>query len=169
MSIQPINNTPENLPITQDDLLNIPQIAALTQKQQSVLYYMLIGLFDTDDLQTDNEIAKKANVDIKTVFNCRHNPQFNAVYTGMVKELTKSKTGILINRLFEQSRKSTKAAEILLKYSDQLIEKQQRLNANINVNTDTGNHLENLVSMLKSAGYTLDRLVNEITDIWNSL
>ena len=167
MSLEPTNNTPDNLPITQENLLNIPQIAALTQKQQSVLYYMLIGLFDTDDQQTDSEIAKKANVDIKTVFNCRHSPQFNAVYTGMVKELTKSKTGILINRLFEQSRKSTKAAEILLKYSDQLIEKQQRLNANINYSADSGNHLENLVGMLKTAGYTLERLLTEITDIWN--
>jgi len=168
------NNLPANL-ITENNLPemllsveNLPTLAALTQKQQMVMYVMLKNLMQSDDLCTDDKIAHEANVDAKTVFLARHNPQFNQIYTHLVKEITRSYTGIVINRLFNQSKTSTKAAEILLKYTDQLIDKQQRLNANINYSQTSNNHLENLVESLKHAGYTLERLLTEITDIWNS-
>ena len=130
---------------------------------------MLDAFNDPVGLDTDTALAEKAACSRETVANCRRNPAFISAYNHFVKEIAKTRTGTVINRLFKMTENSPKAIETYLKYTDQLIEKQQRLNANINYTTDTGNHLENLVSMLKTAGYTLDRLLNEITDIWNSL
>ena len=160
-----------NLPvfISLDYLPEIASITALTQKQQSVLYWMLKNISSSDDTFTDEKIAELANCDTKTVWNCRHDNQFNAVYTSLVKEITKSHTGLIINRLLTLSKTSTKAAEILLKYTDQLITKTQNINANLNYSsTNPQSHLQNLIDMLKAAGYTKERLMQEIDELWNS-
>jgi len=169
MSLELSNDTSDNLPDNPIEFSNLSQLALLTQKQKNVLFYMLQSFMNVDDISTDVEIARLAGCDRATVFNCRNNPAFLSVYSHFIKEISKSRVGTVVNRLYKMTDKSEKAIETYLKYTDQLIEKQQRLNANINYTTDSGNHLENLVSMLKTAGYTLDRLVGEITDIWNSL
>jgi len=157
-----------NLQIDDIDFGNISQIANLTQKQKIVLFYMLESFQNPDELDTDTAIAEKSSCTRETVSNCRKNPSFISAYTYLVKEISKTRTGTVLNRLYDMTKDSPKAVETFLKYTDQLIDKQQRLNANINYTQGTGNHLESLVESLKHAGYTLERLLTEITDIWNS-
>ena len=164
----PVIISQNSLPDEEINFSNIPSIAVLTQKQKIVLYYMLQAFQEPDTYDTDVKIAEKAGVDKSTIWNCRNNPDFISAYSYLVKEIAKTRTGTVINRLYELTKQSPKAIETYLKYTDQLIDKQQRLNANINYTQGTGNHLESLVDSLKHAGYTLDRLINEITDIWNS-
>ena len=154
--------------IDESNFQNNPLTTGLTQKQRTVLYAMLANINQADDQLSDGVIAEKAGVSENTVLDCRHNPKFNAIYTTLLKEITKSHTGLLINRLFQQSKTSTKAAEILLKYTDQLITKTQNINANLNYSsTKPQSQLQNLIDMLKSAGYTKERLMQEIDELWN--
>ena len=150
-----------------EEFKNLQALAQLTQKQKTVLYYMLLA-FDSVDLQTDLEIAKKAGVDASTIWHCKQNAAFITSYNHFIKEIAKTRTGTVINRLYSMTEKSEKAIETFLKYTDQLINKSQNINANLNYNTNNAqSHLQNLIDMLKAAGYTKERLIAEIDEIWN--
>lgn len=155
------------------DFINQPHLHVLTEKQRKLLYFMLCNLINPTLDMSNEELAERAGVSRSTVTASMLDPAFNAIYTLYVKESARFRHGTILNNLFDMSKTNVKAAEVYLKYADLLTERVTTKNYNVNANATISpqmtpeQNLGMLVETYRSAGYTLERLLNEITTIWN--
>jgi len=158
-----------------DDLVNLYDFAYLTQIQRIVLKTMIEGM-SSDLVRTDTEIAEIAQVNPKTIKNCRNNAHFLACLSQYTKNITKSKVSLYIQALEKSALKgSVRAADLLIRYTGDFIptNRSENLNATIqtkaNMNMNLSEAVTEFVAQLSDKGLSLDRIVEEVTTAYQSL
>lgn len=145
----------------------------LTQTQKIVLINMVKNLV-SESTQTDTDLARQLGIHYNTVYYCRANPQFQEALAQISIDLIRGKTNIIIQNLFEQSKSKTSAAELLLKLSGLYIPKLQ--SQVLHARADDFAQIKTSVDLLGKVcrslhriGYTKDRLMQELDEVWTKL
>lgn len=171
--VDPRYVTKEEFMSSMETFINQPHLHLLTEAKRKILFFMLTNLVYPGAETNEAEFLRKAGVCYNTYHKAILDPVFNKIYTMYVKEIAKLRHGEVVNNLFELSKKNVRAAEVYLKYADLITERIQTKNININAdvinnsNMTPQQNLAMLVEVYRTAGYTLERLLQEIADIWN--
>ena len=152
---------------------NLTQFAHLTQIQKIVLATMIEGM-TTDLIYTDTEIAEKAGVARKTVYDCKMNAHFLACLSEATKNLTKSQAPAALIALKDKALSgNVRAIDLLLKYTGDYIPKQQieskSQNLNISAKINAGDAIGEFVALLCDKGWNKERIINEIDQVYDQL
>ena len=157
-----------------DDLVNLSDFAYLTQIQRIVLKTMINGMC-SDLVRTDTELAEIAQVNPKTIKNCRNNAHFLACLSQYTRNLTKSKVSLYIQALEKSALKgSVRAADLLIRYTGDFIPTNRSENLNATIPTRPANMnlseaVSEFVAQLADKGLSLERIIEEVQKAYQSL
>jgi hypothetical protein len=152
---------------------NLTHFAYLTQVQKIILVTMLEGM-TTDLIYTDTEIAEKAGVARKSVYDCKQNAHFLACLSEATKNITKSEAPKALLALKQKAFSgNVRAIDLLIRYTGDFIpksqveSKSQSINANISLNS--ADAIGEFVSILYSQGWNIERIHAEIDEAYQRL
>ena len=150
-----------------------PLFASLTNLQQGVLI-RLIRNIASETVQTDAEMAAELGIHPKSIQYCRNHPVFTRLLATITIDVVRGNIDRIVNDAFKASRDGkVSAMELLLKYSGELIDKMAVLHARTGddmqqVRTPV-DALGKICKQFNKIGYTKDRLIDELTEIWDTL
>ena len=145
--------------------------AMLTPTQRRVLIAFLDD-FVSEDMRTDTEMADDLGVDRKTIYNCKTNPRFGLALQQIMPELVKTKLPKYLSTIEDHGQKDWKALQFLMEYAGLWAKTTRNLNLTAQIGAEQGQSgspgavMERQVEIFRGIGYTLDRYIEEFTEVW---
>ena len=166
--------TKENdIPPHEQTLQYYTEYANLSLNQRKVLLALLQNSL-SDKIETDSEIAESLGLTRMSIWNCRQNPVFQSLLGIMSLDLLKGNADRLIGYLLKQAETKTSAVQLAMEAAGLYIPRMQQSilhgkaedYAQVKTADDA---LNKICRQFAKIGYTKDRLIDELTEIWDTL
>jgi len=149
----------ENLDEYEKSLANLSRgFLKLSGANRQILRYFIEN-YESGDMLTNSEIARKAGVHPATVQKAMINSEFSDVISEIMPKIMKSKSPFMLGKLIKHADKSVKAIELWTRFTGQYTPTERKQNINVNINQfsdDDQGKLDNILTKLLDLGHNPD-------------